>query len=263
MQIIFCLLERMPLFSTLLTQAMSEYWSVWYQCKLESPASVIVFLISIKKNQWAVWHSWQVVSSKGEINTSHSFSSHMFVSLQPTDSFTIHNLSLPLFFLFCKCLSVCLYRCLCVRVWSIERGIWLPDKRDTQALTASSISVSVWRTGLCLEVTLHTHICVCVCVWSDINIPLLGHMQWLCLCENINVIPFSVRPLLPPFTCPLPHLSSFPVLALRFYLSFPISIMFSLFHPGKVFHLFSSCTRSSFFLTLTSVEESSSYMQTH
>lgn len=49
---------------------------------------------------------------------------------------------------------VLVHTCVCECVWSTERGIWLPDRRDTQTVTASSTSMSIRRTGLCVSLSL-------------------------------------------------------------------------------------------------------------
>lgn len=106
-------------------------------------------------------HETELLSLFGNATRKNKKTTTTFLSIFSYIIFPYHPLPVLLFHPLW--VRVCIWEgsCPCVCVWSTERGTWLPDKRDTQALTASSISMSDWWTGLCREVTLHVRVCVC------------------------------------------------------------------------------------------------------
>lgn len=151
---------------------------VWTHISLKQArgftASVLVFRINMKQNHWVsltVLAGGQFRKQKRKKSIS-LISFYSFFSLHRIISFFFF---LPLTFcLFCyshlsASISVCVCKfMLCVCVWSTDRVIWLLDKQHTQALTASSIRMSVWWTGP-VEGSDSIHASVYFCVWSNIN----------------------------------------------------------------------------------------------
>lgn len=132
-------------------------------------SSAAVFLINMKQNV-LVWQPQQVVLLKKERQkkkitaffppSSPIFSyfpvsaAHWVLQHSPYMSSAIF-LHLQAFQSVCSCAGS--FKC----VWSTEMVIWLLDKQNLQAVTASSISLSDWWTGLC-RWGHYPQACVCV-----------------------------------------------------------------------------------------------------
>lgn len=132
----FCWLKQQLELMCGLVWNQNKFQSTWPKASL----TVLLFFINMKQHRWVCLAMLQKKT-------------HKFQSSSSTCSAAAALL---------RCLSVCVSFSV-NSVCGLQRATWLSDNRDTQTLTASSISVSVWRTGLCGEVTLHTPACLCVC----------------------------------------------------------------------------------------------------